>query len=172
MGTNVIAATAERRLNSWKEIGAFFSRDERTVKRWEVDRGLPVHRIPGRGGTKVFGLVGELTDWLMSGRSTAPAQGPAGSPARDRTAPAHTPARELYLAGMYYCNLLTPEGLERAQALFGEAVAVDPDYAEAYVGLALCFTQLRRFGLMPDAEAYGRARTAVECAITLDETLA
>jgi tetratricopeptide (TPR) repeat protein len=175
MGTNVTATTAERRLNSWKEIGAFFSRDERTVKRWEVDRGLPVHRIPGRGGTKVFGFVGELTDWLMSGstaRPTAPVSGPAVLPPHGGTVPVvRTRARELYLAGMYYCNLLTEEGLERARSLFAEAVAIDPDYAEGYVGLALCFTQLRRFALMPDGEAYARAGTEVERAVALDDSL-
>jgi hypothetical protein len=26
---------SDRRLNSWKSIGAFFERDERTVKRWD-----------------------------------------------------------------------------------------------------------------------------------------
>lgn len=36
-----------RRLDSWKEIASFFGRDERTVKRWERSRSLPVHRIPG-----------------------------------------------------------------------------------------------------------------------------
>jgi tetratricopeptide (TPR) repeat protein len=53
-----------RRLDSWKEIASFFGRDERTVKRWERSRSLPVHRIPGgeRGG--VFAYTAELTRWL------------------------------------------------------------------------------------------------------------
>ncbi|MGA8288854.1 MAG: tetratricopeptide repeat protein [Acidobacteriaceae bacterium] len=53
-----------RRLDSWKEIASFFGRDERTVKRWERSRSLPVHRIPGgeRGG--VFAYTAELTQWL------------------------------------------------------------------------------------------------------------
>jgi len=38
-----------KRLDSWKEIAAFFGRAERTVKRWEAARGLPVHRLPGNG---------------------------------------------------------------------------------------------------------------------------
>jgi tetratricopeptide (TPR) repeat protein len=58
-------ATQNRRIDSWKEIAAFFGRDERTVKRWEKERGLPVHRLPGeRGG--VFAWSQELTDWLNS----------------------------------------------------------------------------------------------------------
>ena len=46
--------SAERRLNSWKEIAAFVGRDERTVKRWEEARGLPVRRMPGTGHAAVF----------------------------------------------------------------------------------------------------------------------
>jgi tetratricopeptide (TPR) repeat protein len=55
-----------RRLDSWKEIATFFGRDERTVKRWEKERGLPVHRVPGstRGG--VFAYGDELDEWLQS----------------------------------------------------------------------------------------------------------
>jgi len=57
-------STENRRLDSWKEIASFFGRDERTVKRWERSRSLPVRRIPGgeRGG--VFAYTAELTRWL------------------------------------------------------------------------------------------------------------
>src|SRR5450755_3270608 len=54
-----------RRIDSWKEIAAFFGRDERTVKRWEGQRGLPVHRVPGGRGT-VYAFTQELTAWLRS----------------------------------------------------------------------------------------------------------
>jgi hypothetical protein len=53
-----------KRLDSWKEIAAFLGRAERTVKRWETKRGLPVHRVPGgpRGG--VFAYTADLREWL------------------------------------------------------------------------------------------------------------
>ncbi len=54
-----------QRIDSWKEIAAFFGRDERTVKRWEGQRGLPVHRVPGGRGT-VYAFTEELTAWLRS----------------------------------------------------------------------------------------------------------
>jgi tetratricopeptide (TPR) repeat protein len=54
------------RLDSWKEIAAFFGRDERTVKRWEKSRSLPIHRIPGNQRGGVFAYPDELTDWLNS----------------------------------------------------------------------------------------------------------
>lgn len=53
-----------KRLDSWKEIAAFLGRAERTVKRWETERGLPVHRVPGGGRSAVFAYTNELTDWL------------------------------------------------------------------------------------------------------------
>ena len=53
-----------KRLDSWKEIAAFLGRAERTVKRWEIERGLPIHRVPGGGRSAVFAYTGELTDWL------------------------------------------------------------------------------------------------------------
>jgi tetratricopeptide (TPR) repeat protein len=57
-------AASMRTLVSWKEIAVFLDRSESTVKRWERDRGLPVHRIPGgeRGG--VFAYSDELAVWL------------------------------------------------------------------------------------------------------------
>jgi Flp pilus assembly protein TadD len=54
------------RLDSWKEIAGFFARDERTVKRWEKERGLPVHRLPGGGRGTVFAYTEELSAWLQS----------------------------------------------------------------------------------------------------------
>jgi Tfp pilus assembly protein PilF len=55
---------SNRRLDSWKEIAAFFGRDERTVKRWEKERALPVHRVPGGVRSGVFAYTDELLQWL------------------------------------------------------------------------------------------------------------
>ena len=55
-----------RRLDSWKEIAAFFVRDERTVKRWEKERALPVHRLPGSSRARVFASTDELSQWMRS----------------------------------------------------------------------------------------------------------
>jgi tetratricopeptide (TPR) repeat protein len=98
-----VGSSAEnRRIDSWKEIAAFFGRDERTVKRWEKERGLPVHRLPGeRGG--VFAWSAELTLWLnsangrgrepLSAPDPAPVPEPAPNPAPVAAAPAPSPAR-------------------------------------------------------------------------------
>ena len=63
MGNTSSSHITNHRLDSWKEIAAFFGRDERTVRRWEKERGLPAHRVPGgeRGG--VFAYSNELREW-------------------------------------------------------------------------------------------------------------
>jgi len=52
------------RLDGWKEIATYLRRGIRTVKRWEADRGLPTHRVPGGGRASVYGFTTELDDWL------------------------------------------------------------------------------------------------------------
>jgi len=64
MRSNFPPQSGGRRIDSWKEIAAFFGRDERTVKRWEKERSLPVRRIPGGSRGSVFAFARELTDWL------------------------------------------------------------------------------------------------------------
>jgi tetratricopeptide (TPR) repeat protein len=87
-------AAPGRRIDSWKEIAAFFGRDERTVRRWEKERSLPVHRIPGeRGG--VFAYTDELTRWLnstadaddLAGPSQPPPPEPAPAPSSGQASP-------------------------------------------------------------------------------------
>ena len=62
----------DQRLNSWKAIGAYFERDERTVKRWEAQRGLPVHRVPGAGRSGVYACTSELAEWLKTADTHTP----------------------------------------------------------------------------------------------------
>ena len=66
------------RINSWKEIAIFFGRDQRTVKRWEARRNLPVYRVPGGGKTTVYAYVSELEAWLKHDTS-----GDIGAPDAD-----------------------------------------------------------------------------------------
>jgi Tfp pilus assembly protein PilF len=57
------AANDGRRLNSWKEVAAYFGRTDRTVMRWEVERGLPIHRVPGMPKSRIYADVLELEAW-------------------------------------------------------------------------------------------------------------
>lgn len=66
-------------LQGWKDIAAYVSRDVRTVKRWETQRGLPVRRMPGEGRANVYALISEIDAWLASG-STAEAEAAEEAP--------------------------------------------------------------------------------------------
>src|SRR5581483_4632343 len=61
------------RLDSWKEIAEYLSRNVRTVTRWADERGLPIHHVPGGKRGHVFAFTSELDAWLLSQRTSLPA---------------------------------------------------------------------------------------------------
>src|SRR5215467_8412015 len=75
-----VCPSAEDRLDSWKEIAEYLKRSVRTVRRWEAEERLPVHRhIHQRGGT-VYAFKAELDAWLASRTpQVRPAQTAEGS---------------------------------------------------------------------------------------------
>ena len=61
---------SRKTLSSWKEIAKYLQRDESTVRRWEREKGLPIHR-PGAGkGTSVYAYPEEIDDWLRREKSS------------------------------------------------------------------------------------------------------
>src|ERR1039458_10199703 len=62
---------ANRRLDSWKEIAAFLDCGERTVKRWETERGLPV-RSDARQRTGAGIRLYRRTEPMVGGRRARP----------------------------------------------------------------------------------------------------
>jgi TolB-like protein len=88
-------AETAKTLVSWKEIAVFLNRAERTVKRWERERGLPVHRVPGGERGSVFAYPDELTDWLKGKSQELEADDPApGDPASESAAQPSAAATE------------------------------------------------------------------------------
>jgi len=86
----------KKRLDSWKEIAAFFGRDERTVKRWEKERGLPIYRVPGSSRGGVFAYAEELAEWLKAPNlvlevAEVPAESASQDESRDRLAAPASP---------------------------------------------------------------------------------
>lgn len=59
--------SANGRLDSWKEIADYLKRDVRTVIRWEKEKRLPVHRVPGGLRQAVFAYTSEIDAWLEQG---------------------------------------------------------------------------------------------------------
>src|SRR5215471_7961909 len=51
------------RLDSWKAIAAYLNRSERTVRRWEQNEDLPVHRLIHDKRGSVYAYKQELNEW-------------------------------------------------------------------------------------------------------------
>ncbi|MBV9765391.1 MAG: tetratricopeptide repeat protein [Acidobacteriaceae bacterium] len=71
-----------------------------------------------------------------------------------------------YLKGRYFWNMRTQEGSRKAIDYFQDAIAKDPNYAQAYAGLADAF---HRSG--PPKETYPRSKALAEKALELDSSL-
>jgi TolB-like protein/cytochrome c-type biogenesis protein CcmH/NrfG len=56
------------RLDSWKEIAAYLKRGVRTVRRWEHEEGLPVHRQVHRALGSVYAFKSEIESWRQAGK--------------------------------------------------------------------------------------------------------
>ncbi|HXG68716.1 MAG TPA: protein kinase, partial [Blastocatellia bacterium] len=81
-------------------------------------------------------------------------------------------AHQLYLKGRHYWNKRRAEDLKRGIEQFEQAVAKDPNYALAYVGLADSYNMLAVYGTLRPAEAFPKAKQAAEQALRIDNTLA
>src|SRR5271154_284867 len=62
--------TPTPRLDGWKDIASYLGKAERTVKRWERDRGLPIHRVPGGARASVYARPAGLEEWLESSQDS------------------------------------------------------------------------------------------------------
>jgi TolB-like protein/DNA-binding winged helix-turn-helix (wHTH) protein/Flp pilus assembly protein TadD len=82
-------------------------------------------------------------------------------------------AYESYLKGRYFWNKRTADGLKVGLAYFNQAVEEDPNYAQAYSGLADTYALLGdwQYAVMTPAQAYPKAKAAALKAVELDKTL-
>lgn len=81
-------------------------------------------------------------------------------------------AYDLYLRGRFYWNQFSQPATQRAIEFFRRAVAIDPDYALAWSGLADVYSQSPVTGDAPHALVAKPGREAAENAIRSDPTLA
>ncbi len=58
-------------------------------------------------------------------------------------------AYQFYLRGRFYWNKRTPDNFKKAIEYFNQAIALDPNYALAYTGLADAYALLSSFGALP-----------------------
>jgi TolB-like protein/Tfp pilus assembly protein PilF len=83
-------------------------------------------------------------------------------------------AYQLYLQGRYWYTRYTEQGFLKGIDYYRRAIAADPGYALAHVGVGLAYAELaagQGGGNIREAEAYQEARKAIATALTLDNGL-
>jgi TolB-like protein/Tfp pilus assembly protein PilF/predicted Ser/Thr protein kinase len=83
-----------------------------------------------------------------------------------------TEAYQLYLKGRYFWNQGTPDSLRKAIEQFEQAIAKDPGYAPAYVGMSDGYIDLAITYFAPPKETLLKAKAAAQKALEIDESLA
>jgi len=84
--------------------------------------------------------------------------------------PVNARAYDAYIKGLIAQGELRPDALRRAVSYFEEAIAIQPDFAEAYAGLALAQLQFLFGGPFSPREAMPKAEAAARKALQLDDT--
>jgi len=91
-------------------------------------------------------------------------------PARSAQRPTENlAAYNLYLQGRHRLNQRTEEGLRKAVEFFDKAATEDPQYAQAYAGLADAYGLLGHYGVLTPAEVWTKAASNAAWAVLLDE---
>lgn len=77
-------------------------------------------------------------------------------------------AFELVLKGRYEVSKRRRENLQQGEAFFEQAIAIDPDYAQAHAGLAKSLLLQAVLGFVEPSAARARAEEALDRALQLD----
>ena len=81
-------------------------------------------------------------------------------------------AYRLYLQGRYFWNRRHEGGVQRGLEYFQKAIAIDPEYALPYSGIADCYFSLGFFDFLAPKEAFGKCKEAALKALEMDPDLA
>jgi TolB-like protein/DNA-binding winged helix-turn-helix (wHTH) protein/Flp pilus assembly protein TadD len=81
-------------------------------------------------------------------------------------------AYEAYLKGRYFFFQWTPESFKKSCDFFQQAIQRDTEYADAYAGMADCYTALASTGISPPDVAMPKAKSMAEKALEIDASLA
>lgn len=87
-------------------------------------------------------------------------------PARNVTAYTH------YLKGLHFWNKLTPADIRKAIECFEQAIAIEPDYAQAYAMLAAAHSYLGASGQSLPDQAFRLVNEYADKAVKLDDSIA
>lgn len=81
-------------------------------------------------------------------------------------------AYQLYLKGRYHYAKRTKADVEQSITEFKQAIALDPNFALAHVGISDCYAVMPSYGYMSGRDAIPLARAAAKQALQIDPNLA
>ena len=97
---------------------------------------------------------------------------PANKRILEKTPTSSVEAYTFYLKARQYSSRTDREAFDLAIGYYNRAIAKDPNFALAYTGLAGSYSGLGFHGMIPSSEAGTKARTYVEMALSIDDSLA
>lgn len=141
-----------------------------TVQLVSVASGAPLwaDRFDARF-TDLFAVQDAISGQVA--RALAPRLGVAEQQQLTRHYTENIEAYQLYLRGRYFVARWSDEYLRKGVECFNQAIALDPDFALAYVGLAEAWFQAATF-FLPPGEALPLMKKAAVQAVERDELLA
>lgn len=119
--------------------------------------------------TSLLVLAGGFVSWHLWPTGSMPTLASATTSVPRR--PTSERAHELYLQGLYDRSRRDIDGSALAITAFENALAEDPQYAEAWAALSETLAGSAMIGAAPVAKTYDRARGAALLAIELDDGL-
>ncbi|TDJ31381.1 MAG: tetratricopeptide repeat protein [Gammaproteobacteria bacterium] len=136
-----------------------------------IDVGTDTHlwsETYDRELTDIFAIQDEIANSIVRAlQATLGTEVPAIAESRPTES---LEAYELYLRGRFFLRLREQENLRRSIELFKQAVELDPEFAQAWSGLAAAYNVLPGY-MTSDPGVYGLAREAANEALVLDGSL-
>lgn len=142
-----------------------------TVRLLRVDDGSALWADTfHENAASIFAVQDAICERIAAALVPALGQQAPLKPARLGTTDAE--AYEHYLEGRYVLARFTPSDMRSSMDHFRQAVTRDPNYAQAWLGLANVQFRLPIAGEAPPGEYYPHAKAAAQNALEIDQTLA
>ncbi len=118
----------------------------------------------------VLALQNEVALAIVSAINSNLAAAESGRLARAHAVP--PAAQDAYLRGVHEAGKSTPEGIDRAEKQFQQAIALDPDYALPHLALADVYINLPYSSSVAPAKSFPLAQAEAAKTLQLDPNLA
>ena len=119
--------------------------------------------------TSTFELENEISDRVFQSLSQRLTK--TGRRRTERKPTENAAAYDAYVKGRYFWNKRTSEGVQKGLEYFREAIRLDPNFAEAYEGVADSYATLGVYAVLSPEDTFPIARDAAQKALRMDDEL-